>query len=167
MKRAVILVSLVAAVFTVQSCSTSRTRPEPDDTVLKGVRTIYVDPSLQFYVQRALAKELPGVHVVADEKSADVALYVNFQKGTSLTTGSSNATYETVTSSSNGSATYQTHSASVPVGQELTSHGYSTGIARRPDGRSIVIYEGFSDSFTSEFLSSFIRAWRTANPATI
>ena len=166
MRRAVVI-SLVVAVLLMQSCATSRSKTVADNPVLKGVRTVYVDPSIQFYVQRALTKKLPGVHVVADEKSADVALYVNFQAGMSLTTGSSNATYEIVTSSSNGSATYQTHSASVPVGEELTSHGYSTGIARRPDGRSIVIYQGFSDSFTRQFLDYFIKAWRAANPATI
>jgi hypothetical protein len=166
MKRTIILISLVVAVFSKQACATSRSRTLADDTVLKGVRTIYVDPSLQFYVQRALARDLPGVRVVADQKDADATLYVNFQKGMNLTTGSSNGTYETVTGSSNGSATYETHSVSAPVGEEITSHGYSTGTARRPDGRSIVIYEGFADSFTSEFMSAFIRAWRAANPAT-
>jgi len=121
---------------------------------------------LQFYVQRALARDLPGVRFVADQKDADATLYVNFQNGVHLTTRNSNATYESVTGSSNGSATYQTHSVSVPVGEGISSHGYSTGIVRRPDGRSIVIHEGFSDSFASEFMSGFIRAWRAANPAT-
>jgi hypothetical protein len=129
MRRATILISLVVAVFSMQACATSRSRAVASDTVLKGVRTVYVEPSLQFYVQRALARELPGVRVVADERDADATLYFNSKEGM--------------------------------TGAE------TTGIAiRRSDGRSIVIHEGVSGvTFTNEFVSDFIRAWRAANPA--
>lgn len=167
MRRAVILVSLVAAVFSMQACATSRSRTATDDSVLNGVRTVYVEPSLQFYVRRALAKELPGVHVVADAKAADVTLDFNFTMGASLPAGSSTQTYETPSSYSNGVATYQTHSVTVPIGEASYGRGYSTAIARRPDGRSTVVYQGFSGEwFTSEFVVYFIKAWRAANPGT-
>jgi hypothetical protein len=137
MKRALILIFLCVAVSIVMGCTTSAPRNVADDTVLKGVRTVYVEPTIQFYVQRAFAKELPQVHVVTNEKDADVVLYFNSRAG------------------------------GVSVGDASTSPGHSTGIAMRPDGRSIVIHEGLSGDFSmNEFVSDFINAWRAANPAT-
>lgn len=165
MKRAAILSSLVVAVFSMQGCSTSGSNGVANDSLLTGVRTIYVAPPLQTDFQRTLSRELPEVTVVANPKDADAILSFSINQGVHLA-GSTNATYESVSSATNGSATYETHTVTVPVGEPTSSRGYSTGIAQRQDGRSILIHQGFSsDSFATEFLLNFVKAWRAANRA--
>lgn len=165
MKRASILICAGIAVVIAQGCRTSAPRAVADNSFLTGVHTVYVDPSLQFYVKRAFEKELPQVHLAADQKSADVTLDYNEQPRLQVSGGTTNATYETVVSATGSSATYQTHTVSVPVGESSVSRGYASGIATRRDGRTMVIHEGFSGgTFTSGFIEDFIRAWRLANP---
>ena len=164
MKRVVSLIALAIALLLAQSCRTSAAGTSvADASVLRGVRSVYID-SQDSNFQRLLNQELPQLRVVTRPQDADLVFEVDFTPARFSSAAVMTVAHDDLVSyTTGGNAIYQTRLVSVPEGVGTSSPGHAVGIARRADGRAVVIHEGFPEFFDYQFERRFIEAWRNAN----